>query len=715
MGSVSLLADRTLELREPQRRAVEAGLAGPVSIRGGPGSGKTTILAEIARTLARRGPVLVICSHAASCEAFRGALGETGAETAIDTLEGHLSLWMRSQFASAGVAAGRAVGADADSVLLLRRAARDVLDMTWPGLDEEGFSLDVPFLRRPDTFFELSASLFRQLRRGGVTPDAFEAGCRAGSSEFYGDGVDAALASCSDDTLRRKASKRGRDAMAAPAASLAVQKKAERDLSILLAHCYRRYRDASASARVLSADDIVDDAISWLREDRAAAGRIAAAHAGVIVDDAEDAHPQTEMLLELLDEEGLRRFASATCEAAAIDGIGGRRAFRHDAATVVDLGQPAPHARRTVARANDESDEADSIGAEIVGLLASGVEPRDVAVLARDADGAAAYAALLAGRGVPVTETLTRWQSPHEIADLLALCAIVDDPFDQAHLLRVLSSPLVALSDSSLRTLCRDRAERAQLTFDAIVADERARTVRAAGPTTLADNTLSGAADHLLAEGARSSVEAFRTFWAAARLRWAGAGLGASIAGLAQAAGFRDAWQRRPAHLRERLADDLERLVSAAARWSRDERQSVAQTLRAIEDGDVLVRPARRSRDAVACLTILESKGIRFRHAFVAGVAFERFPRIYTARPLAFSRRYGIIARENVASGASQTAKFAWYYTQFDAKGRFLEEERRALAFAMSRGVDSTRASGFGKPPRWAAGQDLLADLEMSG
>jgi superfamily I DNA/RNA helicase len=110
--------------------------------------------------------------------------------------------------------------------------------------------------------------------------------------------------------------------------------------------------------------------------------------------------------------------------------------------------------------------------------------------------------------------------------------------------------------------------------------------------------------------------------------------------------------------------------------------------------------------------SIVAVKGLRFDHVFVAGVAHERFPRIYTSRAMAFSRTYGLIVRENIAGGAAQTAKFAWYYAKFGAKAMYIDEERRALSYGLSRARIGATATGYGTPPYWAREHDLLAGLE---
>ena len=144
----------------------------------------------------------------------------------------------------------------------------------------------------------------------------------------------------------------------------------------------------------------------------------------------------------------------------------------------------------------------------------------------------------------------------------------------------------------------------------------------------------------------------------------------------------------------------------------------VARSLRAavdaVEDGLVAPRPADRTGAALVCDGIVEVKGEHFLQVIVAGVAHERFPRIYLPRAMAFSRKYGLIVRDNVADGAPQTAKFAWYYAKFEAKRRYLDGERRSLRYALSRGISSAAATGYGSPPHWAKDEDLLAEYLSS-
>lgn len=712
-GSEYLRADVKRELPEMSARVAGYDGAAPLCVCGPPGSGKTSALAARAIRLSSGGPIVVVCPNAASCTAFGAAIqarGGVGNPIVVDTLAGHAAAWMRAEFAASGASPDLVVGSDVDSVALARAAGKPILDMTWPGFRSSDFTLDLPFLGRPDIFFEEAAALFRQLRRWGISADEFDVRCAAGLSEFYGEDVERARVFCADANVRSRASSRGRDALTADAARLRTQKHAERELSKLLSYLYREYRTAARGARVLCGEDVVDEALQWLGRDRGACERVAARFCAIIVDDAEDAEPAVAAIVELMTAAGLTDVAAAYSEASAIDGIGGRRIFMlGDGAHRVEFPPPVPAETpiAAAARFDGEAAEADAVAGSIRELLAQGTPPADIMVLARDADGAAVYNRLLGERGVPITASPTAWQAPHDIADLLALACIVADPYDHAHLMRVLSSPLVGLSDFSLLTLCRDPVDAGQLSLDVGLDDMRIKGARAMAPTTLADNALYGNADLNLADHARASLIAFRQRWSEWRRECANRSVPSALAYLIEAAGFRASWHAAPHHLRGRLANDATRLLAGAAGSSRMSLHDVAC---ALEEGFGCIAPAADVPDAVACRTINGAKGLRKPYVFVMGVAHERFPRVYISRSMAFSKNFGLIVRENVAGPAPQTAKFAWYYAKYDAKQRYLEEERRALRYALSRATRAAHASGFGKPPRWAAGQDLLAD-----
>src|SRR5215472_3504706 len=180
--NASLLADADVELSERQREIAAFEGPSPLLVTGPPGSGKTTALAALAARWAGDGAVTVICANEASRAAFEAAAERVGVRdhVAIDTLPAHLASWMRREFAASGASPQLSLGGEADSIALAREAGRTILDMTWPGFRSTEFVLDLPFLARPDVFFEEAASLFRQLRRRLVDAGSFREGCAAG-------------------------------------------------------------------------------------------------------------------------------------------------------------------------------------------------------------------------------------------------------------------------------------------------------------------------------------------------------------------------------------------------------------------------------------------------------------------------------------------------------------------------------------------------------
>ena len=677
-------------------------------------SGLTTALVSLALEKAQRGTVLVVCSHRSSLSAFRAVSAARDATAAIvaDTLCGHLARFMRADFASSGVLPGFVVGTPAAGIGIVRQAAEGMLDLTWPELRDGSVSIDVPYARRMDTLVEEAAELIQWLRRNRVSQASFAAACASGVREFYGEDIEAARVRLADPETSRRASRRAREALRATEDVLREQRRAERDLGVLLARLYAEYVAVERRSPVKTEADVIDGALSWFSADAAAVRRAFQGCVALVVDDAEDAEPALPEMLDAARGAGVGDVVVAGRDASAIDHLDGRRpcvAVGEAAWDRLEYSRavsPRPQARRFA----DESSEADWIAETIGDLLRGGVKPDDIAVLGRDDDAALIYAGLLSERGVPIVPPSSRFADPAGVADLLALAHVCDDPLDQARLLRVLASPLAGLSDASLWALCRDPAPERQLALDMDEVQSVRGGSRRPGATRLAENVLSGAADGSLPDQSREVVRGLRLRLAEWRRACARLSPPDAVRFLAADAGFERHWRLAPAYLAPRLADDAARLFAALdAAWRSGAARGLREAVALLEDGVLAAECAGKAAGAVSCEGVVAVKGLRFPHVFVAGVARERFPRVYVPRALAYSKTFGLVVRENVAGGSSRTAKFAWYYAKFDAKRRYLEGERRVLAYAASRGILSSSVTGFGTAPYWAAGEDLLA------
>lgn len=718
-GSVEVTRP-ALALTSAQQQVVAAQSAVVVAI-GPPSSGKTTALAARAMVVRKSGgDPLIVCSHESSCQAFREALTRLSSADddvrsyRIGTLAEHAARWLCSAYLAAGVAPQIGIGGKGATRRILEEAAKGLLDMSWPMFARSDINLDLPHLSRPEVFLDEAASLFSLLQRSRITPEEFEEGCAAGIAAFYGEQTERAVVLLQDHAVRKRASGRGRDACRASAESLAAQRRAERDTAAILGQLYRHYRIAAAGAASRSAEDLIDAAARWLSADEGAAQAIAAGIDAFIVDDAEDAEPGLPALVQILRRRRAFPLILAGHEASRVDGFEGRRSAlaSFSGAERIKLPPLVPPPTAQLRRFEDEAAEADWLARQIGDLLRDGARPERIALVSRTEQAAARYAKLLQERGVPAAMPRGMLEREGEIADLLALAALIDDPMDQEHLLRVLSSPLVGLSDESLWILCRDPAERQQLALD-VGASGPARPSATPKPDTLARNFQNGGADAALPEATRATITVLRddvTRWRADCCHMSAL---QRLVYLADAAGFRDRWLAAPASQAKRLLEDLRRVAHAVSQAAAvGGSRSFDAIARLMEEEVVALPPAEHVTGAVVTDSIVAVKGMRFDHVFVAGVAHERFPRIYTSHAMAFSRTYGLIVRENIAHGAAQTAKFAWYYAKFGAKAMYLDEERRALAYGLARALVSATASGFGTPPYWAREHDLLAGLE---
>lgn len=100
--------------------------------------------------------------------------------------------------------------------------------------------------------------------------------------------------------------------------------------------------------------------------------------------------------------------------------------------------------------------EAEVVAGHVAGLLSRGYRPRDVAVLFRALTSVDPYERALRDRGIPVHLVAGRGFFTHQqVADVLSLLHVVDNPHAEDHLLRVLASPYVSASDRDLMALRR--------------------------------------------------------------------------------------------------------------------------------------------------------------------------------------------------------------------------------------------------------------------
>lgn len=128
----------------------------------------------------------------------------------------------------------------------------------------------------------------------------------------------------------------------------------------------------------------------------------------------------------------------------------------HDAPAKVEL--------VTVARDGEgkpsREEEAAALADAVTGALADGSRPGEIAVLFRALTQVEPFRAALQARGIPIHMVAGRGFFDHDqVADGLALLRVVENPYDEPALVRVLVSPYLAASDEALVELRRAAGE----------------------------------------------------------------------------------------------------------------------------------------------------------------------------------------------------------------------------------------------------------------
>ncbi|MFJ7267573.1 UvrD-helicase domain-containing protein [Streptomyces sp. NPDC099050] len=193
----------------------------------------------------------------------------------------------------------------------------------------------------------------------------------------------------------------------------------------------------------------------------------------------------------------------------------------------VEALRPAPGAERDgsvrCALLETHAQELDWIGDSISHLVRTGTEPRDIAVLCRSGGDFARIQAVLVERDVPVEVVgLSGLLHLPEVADLVAVCEVLQDPGANAALVRLLIGPRwrigardLALLGRRARTLISRSSHSSRSSSD---DDRLAAAVEGVDPAEIV--SLADALETFL-DGAGQSAPDQLPFSAAARVRFA--------------------------------------------------------------------------------------------------------------------------------------------------------------------------------------------------
>ena len=266
--------------------------------------------------------------------------------------------------------------------------------------------------------------------------------------------------------------------------------------------------------------------------------------------------------------------------------------------------------------ADSREREAAFIAQEIVELLKMGAEPDDIAILMRGLRTVRIYEDALREAQVPYRTTGgTGFYDRQEIKDILAYLMVIDDPFNETALIRVLKRPPIGLNDLSLyhlraRENASSQSRRDIQLFDAL-----------------------GRANEVLKD--REAVRRIQRFLCLVEEMWEIIGEGSIFhlaSQLIERSGYLKYVHGMPADDRERSLANIRKLLRMASEFERKhafgDLRDFVQYVRFSMDQLVIEGEAgaESERKAVQIMTVHQAKGLEFDTVFVINAGRPSFP-----------------------------------------------------------------------------------------
>lgn len=624
---------------------------------------------------------------------------------------------------------------DVEAELLFAQAAQGLFAMEWESIVSGQLDPEIPGLRSPERFLTSAFRLIRKLIDAALTPQEFLDRSLAGATGFY-----AKPPNFAHPDLLRETKDAYRDSLDVTPKELNRQYRREVDLAKIVATLYETYLRTSRERGMMTARDAVYQALQL-------APNATRPYRYGFVDEAEELTLAQLHLLQRLFGETLAGVTFAGDPGSATSTFRGARPDRvfslpaerielHEqqrspiaveiACAHLARARERPRANGVVPalrlhRARTQDDEAVAIATHVRTLLDAGTQPSEIALLFRTVVDVQAYESALLDRDIPV---LTRGDvnifTDRRVLDALALLWNLWDPFRHEWMLRTLSGPSLAFSDSSLEILCSEPPDAQAPLF--VLDEEPAPTTRAGRWNPKRDlrlgwNVVRGEQDRSLSATARERIHAFRAmrehwltllgqvpFEQLVRTVWneglARTGPPDSARACAQGRMLERLLHRLCAYERTHPGASLGDVLA----YAQERAQSSLETC---EDGD--------DDGFVSIMSIDAARGRSYDHVVIPDARAGSFPRWYVPDSFLFSPQLGMVPKENVGDAhASRTAKFSYYIVKAKARENYNAEERRAFAYALRRARKSVFVTASGRTTRGISAPEFYEELRAA-
>jgi superfamily I DNA/RNA helicase len=608
--------------------------------------------------------------------------------------------------------------ADDRAAEIFERVVADLFALEWTEFVSAEMDPEISGMRWPERFADAALRLIRKLRAGALDPREFIEAVRKGATAFYGRPPNFASPELIIDTAPRY-----RKALEAGPEELDRQRRRELDLAKIIERLYDTYLGALVARGCLTRADALVAATGLLAADAALQARWSARLRYCLIDDAQDLGAADACFLRALYGAALARVTLAGDPQQRTLGFAGPRAegiLDGAAATFALEHRYRPVVAPVLERAQTIDAEAAFVAKQVRSAIADGTPAHRIAVIARSLTCIGPYVEALLTRNVPIDlagdATIYDFAA---VADALGALWALADPYRHDWLLRNLEAPWLNLADATVATLCAEPAEPQILLFEPEedAEDEKGRRWDRRRNLRLAMNVVRGDRDADIPPVARERLIAFR----AARRRWMALERSAPLGTLARtvfaetvlAGDAASATARFRAALVERLARDVDAFATRSPRATLHDFLVHAERVAA---GGLGAPFEPLDASAVAVRNVEAAKGDEFDHVFVVDVRAGAFPRYYVPDAFLFSKRYGMIAKENAGAttAASRTAKYTYYEHRVKLRDAYNAEERRAFGVATSRAVERLWITASGTPTRGRRTPEFLEELRAN-
>ncbi len=353
-------------------------------------------------------------------------------------------------------------------------------------------------------------------------------------------------------------------------------------------------------------------------------------------------------------------------------------------------GQP----RTRLYRAADGHEEADFIAGEISRLVESGqCEPGDIAILMRSVLAAGLVEDALRSCKIPHTVVGGRgFHDLSEIKDLMALVRLIENPFDDLSMARVLKSPAVGISDASLYSLRRQSKGDGIGLYDALLAD----------PDMLDD----------FGESLRRRVTGLLEMIETVSERKWSMTIGEIISEALAGTGYLK-YLASVEGTRGQRFSNVSSLYKMATRFEEGHAGATPGEFLAYAERTVAAEApqgiAGAGQNLTRIMTVHQAKGLEFPVVFVANLGMGAFPLAFRSDAFGYDERFGVYAGK-LPAGKHLVRYEGGYGVDIEEtlRARHMDEENRIMYVAMTRAEKLLYLS----TPKPEVGDEFFSSIE---